>query len=370
MSPLAETLRVLQVEDAADAERIARALRRGGLSVECQRVETAEAMRAALGEATWDLVISDAGLPALDAPSALAVLQEHDVDIPFLIVSSSLTEGAAVTALKAGAHDWIAKDDLVRLVTTVRRELRDAETRRARGRSEMVWPGELAAGIGHEINNPLTALLLSLEFATEALHGLSMTPAAAPVAASLRQIHVNLNDALEAGLRVRQIAQDLQTVWRGGDERTEPVAVQPVLESAARLARHEIRSRARLVWSLQPVPAVRASAARLGQVFLNLLVNAAQAISPGDVDANEIRIATRRHDASSVAIEIHDTGQGMSSSVRERLFTPFVTTKTHGTGLGLSICQRIVTAAGGSILVDSQAGKGTRICVLLPSMDA
>jgi signal transduction histidine kinase len=370
MSPNPDELRLLQVESDDDAQLIAQALRRGGLQLLCKRVETAEAMRAALREAKWDLVISDAGLPAFDAPSALSVLQEHDQDIPFIVVSSHLTERAAVTAMKAGAHDWVAKDDLVQLAAAVRRELRDAQARRADGRGEMMWRGELVAGIGHELNNPLSALFFNLEFATEALQGLLTTPCAASVATSLLQIRANLRDALEAGGRVRQIAQDLQMVWRGGDERPGPVALLPVLESAARLARHEIRARARLVWSLQPVPAVLACEARLGQVFLNLLVNAAQAIAPGDVDANEIRILTRRHDATSVAIEIRDTGSGMPSSVRERLFMPFVTTKPQGTGLGLSICQRIVSAAGGSIQVESQDGKGTSICVLLPSAEA
>jgi CheY-like chemotaxis protein len=113
---------------------------------------------------------------------------------------------------------------------------------------------------------------------------------------------------------------------------------------------------------------VQASESRLGQVFLNLVVNAAQAIEEGHADENEIRVSTSIDAMGRVAIEITDTGSGMPAEVLERLFTPFFTTKAVGvgTGLGLSICHRIVTGFGGNIEVHSTLGKGTTFRVFLP----
>jgi CheY-like chemotaxis protein len=134
------------------------------------------------------------------------------------------------------------------------------------------------------------------------------------------------------------------------------------------MATNEIRHRARLIRDLRPVPPVEANESRLGQVFLNLLVNAAQAIPEGRASANEIRVATYVTDDGRVCIEISDTGSGIPPEVQKRLFTPFFTTKQVGvgTGLGLSICHRIVTGLGGAITVDSAVGAGTTFKVYLP----
>jgi CheY-like chemotaxis protein len=134
------------------------------------------------------------------------------------------------------------------------------------------------------------------------------------------------------------------------------------------MAWNEIRHRARLVKNYGKTPPVQASESRLGQVFLNLVVNAAQAIAEGDAENNEIRISTSVDPGGSVVIEIADTGPGMPPEVLVRLFTPFFTTKPMGvgTGLGLSICHRIVTGFGGSIDVKSEVGKGTAFRIALP----
>ena len=120
------------------------------------------------------------------------------------------------------------------------------------------------------------------------------------------------------------------------------------------------------------VPRVLGNESRLGQVFLNLLVNAAQAIPEGQADRNEIKVATRMDGTGLVAVDISDTGSGMAPEVLKRLFTPFFTTKPVGvgTGLGLSICQRIITAMGGEIRVTSQVGQGTTFTILLPGTEA
>ncbi len=130
-------IRVLQIEDVEDDALLVRLeLQRGGWHPNCTRVDTARAMRRALSSEVWDLVISDFDLPAFDAPSALSVLQEFGIDVPFIIVSGTITEEAAVAAMKAGAHDYVTKTNMRRLVPAVERELREAAIRRDRLRAE------------------------------------------------------------------------------------------------------------------------------------------------------------------------------------------------------------------------------------------
>ncbi|MBF8284341.1 MAG: CheY chemotaxis protein or a CheY-like REC, partial [Anaerolineales bacterium] len=131
-------LRVLIVEDSEDDARLLlRELRRGGYDPTFERVETADAMRAALDPSTgsghgWDVILSDYSLPQFSAPAALALLQAEGMDLPFIIISGTIGEDTAVAALKAGAHDFIVKGNWARLIPAVEREMRDAEARRAR----------------------------------------------------------------------------------------------------------------------------------------------------------------------------------------------------------------------------------------------
>lgn len=130
-------LRMLLVEDSEDdAMLLLRELRRGGYKPMCERVDTPLNMLAALSEERWELIICDHSMPDFSAPAALQLLQEKELDIPFIIVSASIGEDIAVAAMKAGAHDYIMKSSLTRLVPAVERELRDAEVRFARRRAE------------------------------------------------------------------------------------------------------------------------------------------------------------------------------------------------------------------------------------------
>ncbi len=228
----------------------------------------------------------------------------------------------------------------------------------------MVSVGVLAAGVAHEINNPLAAVMANLDLAVQDAADLESR------FGPLGELVEELRDARAGAERVRQIVRDLRVFSRTEEETRGPVDVQAVMESTIRMAWNEIRHRARLVKSYSDVPAVEANDARLGQVFLNLLINAAQAISVGHADKNEIRVAIRAIEASRrVVVEITDTGSGIPPGVLQHLFTPFFTTKAAGvgTGLGLSICQRIVTGFGGEIAVDSEPGRGTTVTVVLPA---
>ena len=225
--------------------------------------------------------------------------------------------------------------------------------------------GLLAAGVGHEINNPLAAVMANLDLANHYLAQLARSGAAGE---TVRELEEALREARTGAERVRNIVRDLRMFSRGGEEENQLVDVERVMDSAVRMAWNEIRHRARLIKEYRTVPGVYASESRLAQVFLNLLVNAAQALPEGHASANEIRVATNTR-GDRVAIEVTDTGPGIPPEAMGRLFTPFYTTKPVGvgTGLGLSICHRIVTGLGGEITVDTEVGRGTTFRVILPS---
>jgi signal transduction histidine kinase len=176
-----------------------------------------------------------------------------------------------------------------------------------------------------------------------------------------------LAEAREGGERVRLLVQDLKMLSRADDVESGPVDMGAVLRSAAKMAAHEIRHRARLVVESDGVPQVYGNGARLCQVFLNLLINAAHAITPGQVARNEIRLSARGGSDSHVLVEVSDTGCGIPPENLARIFQPFFTTKPRGvgSGLGLSVCHRIITAHEGEISVESSPG-GTTFRVRLP----
>jgi nitrogen-specific signal transduction histidine kinase/CheY-like chemotaxis protein len=227
--------------------------------------------------------------------------------------------------------------------------------------------GTLAAGVAHEINNPLVYVTLGLELIGRELSRLRDT-GAMPSEENWDHLRDYARDALEGAERVRAIVRDLRTFSRTDEEKVAPVDLEKALESAVNMAMSHIRSRAQLVRDFSPVPAVLADESRLGQVFLNLLVNAAHAIPEGAAEKNRITVRTLRGPAGEAIVEIEDTGRGIEPWKMERIFEPFWTDKPVGvgTGLGLSIVHGIVMALGGDITVRSEPGTGSVFRVTLP----
>jgi two-component system cell cycle sensor histidine kinase/response regulator CckA len=177
-----------------------------------------------------------------------------------------------------------------------------------------------------------------------------------------------VRNALTGVDRVRAIARDLKSFSRSDPDARGPVDVRRVLESAINMAAHEIRLRARLVTRFEDVPPVLANEARLGQVFLNLLLNAAQALPERQSEQNEVRVMTSAGEGDRVLIDVSDTGPGIPEAVLDRIFDPYFTTKPLGvgTGLGLAIGRSIVTSLGGSITAANSPGGGATFRVSLP----
>ncbi|WP_237077252.1 ATP-binding protein [Myxococcus xanthus] len=303
-------------------------------------------------------------------PAASAEQSRRDDDAVLTSGKQSITE-TMIPARDGTERHWLTYRFIVRersgrrLLAGVAVDVTDRKAMQAQlvVSDRLAAVGTLAAGVAHEINNPLAFVLSNLSFLAGELHAL------APELPSGRMAELEevLREATDGAHRVRQIVRDLRTFSRGDDEVATAVNVQAVLESAITLARSELKLRAQLVRDYREVPLVEGNEGRFGQVFLNLLINAAQAIPMGQPEQHEVRLSLRTA-GDRVIIEVRDTGVGMPPEVRARIFDPFFTTKPvgEGTGLGLSICHGIVTGFGGDISVESEEGRGSTFRVSLP----
>ena len=504
---MSKPLRLLQIEDSeSDADIILRLLMQAGFEVFSQRVEDADGLRHALEDSSWDLIIADYHLPGFDAPGALRILQECGKDIPCIVVSGKMGEDTAVEMMKSGAHDYLIKNNLTRLVLAVERELAEAASRREgkqaqeelRGSEEHLALAVDATQLGTFDFYPQTSKLIWSKFARQHF---GLSPEAevtydtfmnALHPADRDHVKQTLQDAMryEKGgdyaeeYRVRGI-EDGQERWlssRGRvffDDEFRPVRFVGVilniterkrmeqellqaqkLESVGRLAgsiahdfnnlltiingyahlilaemgpqdnrrdsmeelskaamqaaaltrqlvsfsrrqvaepktiavnefvkdyenmlRRLLGENIELVLSLDPeAGAFRADPGQMGQVIMNLAVNAKDAMQGGGKLAIETSSVVvdeyfaRNHlyvsPGQYVAIVVTDTGTGMSAEVKSHLFEPFFTTKEQGkgTGLGLSTVYGIVVnQSGGSIWVSSEPGRGTTFKLYFPS---
>jgi PAS domain S-box-containing protein len=288
-----------------------------------------------------------------------AALLRGESHVPFIDERLVRRDGSIITA-SVGAVRVVFEGEMSIVVVardvTEQRHLQEhlAQTDR------MVSLGALAAGVAHEINNPLAYVLLNLD----ALARLARR--ADPAELGLLAEHAAL--AQEGAQRVARIVRDLRAFSRSDDDVRVPIDVRRAIELAERTASHELKRRARVVLDLREVPAVLAGEGRLAQVFLNLLLNAADAIAEGHHDDNEIRVTTS-FEAGEVRVAVRDTGCGIADAHRAHLFEPFFSTKPagQGSGLGLAICHGLVQALGGRILVESELGRGSTFTVILPA---
>jgi len=275
---------------------------------------------------------------------------------------------------------WVARDGaVVRMRTTAARidfegttaiielghDIGDARSRNARVATtdRLASVGTLAAGVAHEINNPLTYVLANLDFMREQLevHRSKLPPLA------FTELDDLAAEAKAGAERVARTVRSLRVFSRIDEDRRTPLDILRVVESALALASNEIRHRARVLKVYRPVPLVLADEARITQVFFSLLINAAQAIPDGHAEDNQIEVKTWTDDGRAI-VEIRDSGGGIRPEHLSRIFDPFFTTKPQGlgSGLGLAISHGTVESLGGDIVVESTAGLGTTFRVILP----
>lgn len=288
---------------------------------------------------------------------ALKNSRDQVVGVLALLHSERLEAGPVEYAL-LGMLGLYAGTELERMRAQAERQRLEAQLRLA---DRMASLGTLAAGVVHELNNPLAYVCSNVGFLSQQLARAELAPGEWQ---ELREVVAEVEEGVG---RMRSILQDLKTLARTDEEPQHgALNVHEALEGALKLVRSELRHSAQVVRDLEPVPAVRGHAGRLGQVLVNLLVNALQAFPERRPERNRIRLATRRAASEWVVLEVEDNGPGMQPQVLEHLFNPFFTTKPLGTGLGLSICHSIVESMGGRIEVESAPGRGSLFRLRLP----
>jgi signal transduction histidine kinase len=257
-------------------------------------------------------------------------------------------------------------------------EEREREVRRLQA-EKLASIGMLAAGVAHEINNPAAFVLANIE----ALCGqmrlieerIKDLPGAAgrstEVGGILFEATAMLQESKEGMVRIHRIVRDLGSFSHADDDSTGPISVNGAVESALTMLRNELKYRARVERDLRATSAVRANSARLGQVFLNLIMNAAQALDEAGIKRNVVTVSSFE-DGTDVVVQVQDNGPGIPADVMPHIFDSFFTTKPRGvgTGLGLPISQGIVRSMGGEITVDSRPNAGSIFRVRLPAVAA
>jgi PAS domain S-box-containing protein len=218
--------------------------------------------------------------------------------------------------------------------------------------------GMLAAGVAHEVNNPLAYVLNNIEIAMRAL---------APLGDAASQSREVLGVALEGVDRIRTIVRDLLALSRVDDTAIGPIAALEIVQSTLALAGKDIEKRAVLTFEHDAIAPVAGSVARLGQVLLNLITNALESMRSDARSENWLRVAVRRSTDGGAVVEVTDNGAGIPAEHASRIFDPFFTTKPpgRGTGLGLAISQRLVAEMGGQLSFESTPGVGSTFRVTL-----
>lgn len=231
--------------------------------------------------------------------------------------------------------------------------------------------GTLTAGVAHQINNPLAVVMANASYVRSELDDIGVGIRALDdpdrdLADRVRELAEIQAEISAAGLRIGKIVADLKAFSRPPEQTSGAADIGSAISWAVRTTEHEFRHRARLICDVAALPPATADETRVGQVFVNLLMNAAQAIAPGKASENEVAIRARC-DGDRIIVEVRDTGPGIAHDDLGRIFEPFYTTRAigEGTGLGLSVCHGIIKSVGGEIEVDSTVGVGTTFRVIL-----
>lgn len=405
--------RILIVDDEETVRNLFAASLRA--RYECVTAENAQEALALLANQLFALVITDVQMPGLSGIELLRKIVADFPDVAVIVVSGVDRSQRVIDTLRQGASDYLIKPcELEVLERSVERSLeRRALIREGKRNKEalerrneelagqkaelerlqeqvvqsekMASLGQLAGGVAHELNNPAGFIHSNMESLGEFAHGLrrlldvyegiTLSPAVALQISEIKQsmgfenlvgdMTSIIDDCSEGARRIRDIVLNLHTFSRMDEAEFKRIDIHESIDSTIRLLPQYYHSNhIALKRHYGDVPPVECFAGQLNQVWMNLLVNAAQAIgkSPG-----EVRIETRVKD-ERVMVSISDSGNGIKPEELKRIFDPFFTTKPvgEGTGLGLSITYGIIKRHGGEINVESIPGKGTTFTTLIP----
>ena len=381
---MSEPLRVLFVDDSEkDVFLLLRELRKGGFEPHHQRVEDAASLRTILQNEEWQIVISDFHMPNFDGLMALQVFKEAGRDIPFILVSAVVGEETAVLAMKQGAHDYIMKRNLARLVPVVQRELREAGMRGQQRRDQLALQqkeeqlrqsqkmeaiGRLAAGTAHDFKNILAVILGHSELL------MREKEFNASQRAKLEHIQNAANQA-------RTLLVQLLAFSRKQELNPQPLNLSTTVSAMKPMLEPLLGSSIQFVILPEPnLGLCEVDANSIEQVIINLVINARDAMpNGGTVTVGTANLAVTQENAihhaglphgDYILLTVTDSGTGMTEETRQHLFEPFFTTKEtgKGTGLGLSTCYGTIHQSGGHIVVYSELGKGSSFRVYLPRL--
>ena len=360
--------RVLIVEDEDDSAELVGEV----LSIAGYQTERVTDGRAAIERLMQDplpsLILLDLHMPVMNGWEFRLRQQASPrcADVPVIVVSGDSTQDPS--ALKVDY--FLRKPFTVEMLEdTVRNAYAALEREWARAErlahlDRLASLGTMAATMGHEINNPLTYIMSGVQFIERQLQSMASGQPDTRVTAMLE----NVAELRVGAERVTNIVRSLRVVSRNDGGATVKLSIRELLSTSATIARGEIRPRARLVEAFGEAPVIEGDEVKLSQVFVNLLVNAAQAIGDRATDQNEICVRTSTDELGDAVVEVQDTGSGIPDELRARVFDPFFTTKPvgTGTGLGLFISRGIVEAHGGTLTFESEVGRGTTFRVSLP----
>ena len=403
-------LGALIVEDSEnDAILVVRELRRGGYDVTFERVDTAPAMQAALCRKKWDVIIADYQMPHFSGLGALEVLKDSGLDLPFIIVSGAIGEDLAVEAMRRGAHDYVMKGKLTRLVPAVERELGEAEVRQQRRLAEeslrtaheeleqrvkertlelaeanqelarhrehleelveqrtrelrmaqeelvnkerLAVLGQLVGMVSHELRNPLSVTRTSLFSIGERLRGLGP------------ELQRSLERAERGIQRCDLIIEELLDFTRAAQPHRTQTAIDDWLAEV--LDDQTIPPGVSLRRDLASGLTISLDPERMRRCAINLLTNAYHAIQEARRTDGCVTVTARREDERLV-IAIADNGAGIAPEALSKVFKPLYTTRAFGIGLGLCVVNQVITQHGGGVDIRSTVGEGTTVTLWLP----
>jgi len=383
-------IRVLIVEDSEDDTLLMLLeLRRNSYEPTSERVDSAEAMSAALNRETWDLILSDYAMPHFSMSTALTMVQEKGLDLPFIVVSGAIGEEAAVAAMRAGAHDYVMKGNITRLAPVVERELREAEMRRERKRVEEERErllheledrskelSQLLFISSHDLQEPLVNIqgfTREMELSLQEVHSLlesgDIPPAVKEklVATIDKDITDSLNYILAGTIKIDTLLKGLLKVSRLGRATLtiEKLNMKDLIAKVVESFEFQIR-KAGAKLEVGRLPPCWGDRVQINQVFSNLIGNALKYLDPELPGI--ISISGRKED-NKVVYTVEDNGIGIAPEHHDTVFQIFQRVHpkdSSGEGLGLTIVRHILERHGGNIWLESEPGKGSRFHVALP----